>query len=190
MNDSIHRIEVASAAPSRIESKKEEMPLPSAVVSETDEAKRWLLIHLQILQKILNLFPKESSEDVAISLIRNLKQFKNYLYELTLQDLSHDTAFLLQLSESWHKFMEYFSFLDIETNSEESRAIKEFVSEIHDYPFDQKFSLGYYLSENAGENWIPFPFMNLLQNLYQEHQKDPNQSLLSHWLASLDRLLQ
>ena len=87
---------------------------------------------------------------------KNLKKFFVSLKELASADLSHDTDFLLKLSHHWNQFLEYFSLWTFSGSEEESR-LQAFFSAINDYPRGERYSLGYYLSEAAGEKWIPFP---------------------------------
>jgi hypothetical protein len=42
------------------------------------------------------------------------------------------------------------------------------IEAINHYPEKGDHSLGYYLSSSTGENWIPFPFMEILRNLHEK----------------------
>jgi len=67
-------------------------------------------------------------------------------------------------------------------NEKATNLIKKIIDEINDYPKNSEFTLGYYISEFAGYSWVPFPYMEMLQNLHLEDKKDPINSHLSHWI--------
>ncbi len=189
MNDSIHKIEIASEATAPVEPQKEKESQAKPSVHEMSSAMRWLILHLQILRKILPIFPKEMNEDALILMKKKLKKFLQSLQELSEKDVSHDTAFLLQLSHRWSQFLQYFSPLTIAQN-EEKKYITEFLLSLHDTPRGERYSLGYYLSEAAGETWVPVPFMNLLHNLFAEYQKEKEASTLFRWIDLLEKYLE
>jgi len=106
-------------------------------------------------------------------------------------DQSHDSEYLYNLSELWHGLLSDFSNIEIADRNHSPIAgkINEFTAEILHYPPDEAYSLGYYLTEHAGREWIPFPLMNLLQDLYKQHQKMPATSKLVFWTSQLSDII-
>jgi hypothetical protein len=124
--------------------------------------------------------------------IDDLLSFRNLLILLCNEDHSHDPHFLEQMSELWHILMHDCNPID--PVERKNLAIPDklniFINTIASFPPGEDHSLGYYLSEHAGSEWIPFPFMNLLQKLHEEHQIQAEQSILSSWLILLNSILE
>jgi hypothetical protein len=186
MDDPIHKIETTSVGPSPVEYEQEKHT-PQKPTQEIPASARWQILHFLILQRILPLFPKDSTENELLLLREHLKKFSSVLLELKRKDLSQDPSFLLDLSHEWNRFLDSFSPLHLSKTPQE-KELQKFFSEIQEYPQGERYSLGYYLSEAAGEKWIPFPFINLLHLLYEEHQKNPQNSQLRRWETSLQNI--
>jgi hypothetical protein len=125
------------------------------------------------------------------SFTEELKAFRSLLLELQEQDLSHQIDFASKLSYAWHAFADHLS-LTLRHNRklpfyQEGSLLVESI--LH-YPPDGEYSLGYYLSQYAGEKWIPFPFMNILQALHEEHASDPKGSHLEVWTQTISNLIE
>ena len=67
--------------------------------------------------------------------------------------------------------------------------MENFIESVQKYPENDEHSLGYYLTEYAGSDWLPFPFMEILQNLHFSHQTDPHNSYLSQWVKTLKEII-
>jgi hypothetical protein len=67
--------------------------------------------------------------------------------------------------------------------------MRSLIDAIQHYPERQQHSLGYYLSEYAGQKWLPFPYMEMIQKIHAEHLKNPTESALAQWTHRIDRLL-
>ncbi len=123
--------------------------------------------------------------------IDDIRAFKKVLEELAHFDKSHDPEFTNQLSLLWQNLYENCKGLD-QTHFQSdilASQIFEFADVITHFPPGEDHTLGYYLSEHAGQDWIPFPFMNLLRSLHEEFQSDPSTSKLTQWLDSLASMI-
>ena len=68
--------------------------------------------------------------------------------------------------------------------------IRTFIKELQHYPEHHEHSLGYYLTEYAGQKWLPFPYMEMIRNLHMYHKKNPENSLLSIWSKEIEEMIQ
>jgi hypothetical protein len=68
--------------------------------------------------------------------------------------------------------------------------MRTFVKELQHYPAHHEHSLGYYLTEYAGQKWLPFPYMEMLLKLHVLHKKDPQEGPLSLWSKALEEMIQ
>ena len=123
--------------------------------------------------------------------IEDLTAFKAVLEELAHFDRSHEPEYTQRLSLLWLNLYENCAGLDesLASSDDLTAQILDFVREITHYPPGEDHTLGYYLSEHAGQDWIPFPFMNLLADLHEQHQSDPAASQLSKWIHSLSSMI-
>ena len=88
------------------------------------------------------------------------------------------------LSFCWRGFLNHF--IPVALNKHPVvLQIRSFFDELHSFPDPQHFSLGYYLSEYAGEKWIPFPYMEMLRKLHQEYQTNAASSSLEKWMKEI-----
>ncbi|MBS3905002.1 MAG: hypothetical protein KGZ39_06725 [Simkania sp.] len=122
--------------------------------------------------------------------LQDLLAFKNILSELHKEDKSHDPEFTQRLSIIWQKLYENCSGLEdkIKHADELTASIMLLVKEIHHFPPGEEFTLGYYLTEHAGQDWIPFPFMNMLMDLHEESLASPATSQLSQWIRKINEI--
>jgi hypothetical protein len=60
---------------------------------------------------------------------------------------------------------------------------------IKNYPPDSDHHFGYYLLQQAGKDWLPFPFIEMLETLHTEHKENPKENTLSTWINRIDGLL-
>jgi hypothetical protein len=143
------------------------------------------------LRKFIGEFT-ESSKRRAASInkqkaLEDLAAFKTVLEELGLDDKSHEPEFTQRLSLLWQNVCENCSGLEDSVAHLDALAaqILNFVREISLFPPGEDHTLGYYLTEHAGQEWIPFPFMNLLAELHEEFHSSPETSKLRAWIQQL-----
>ena len=67
--------------------------------------------------------------------------------------------------------------------------LKILMQKIQHYPEYEEHTFGYYLTEYAGQKWIPFPYMEMVQKIHSEHMKNPKGSALTEWTNLIDELL-
>lgn len=137
-----------------------------------------------LLHKILDWFqPKAAIEEIA----KNLLAFKLILGILKIEDRSQDTSFLIHLSTVWHQLLDDLHKLG--KADPLAKRYASFIEAIEAYPDKSEHSLGYYLMEYKGQAWLPFPFMELLQKIHLDHQKNPHESYLTRWTHEIESLI-
>ena len=121
----------------------------------------------------------------------DLAAFKNLLEELAKEDKSHIPEFTQRLSLQWQKVSENCSGLEGRASELDllSSEIMNLIKEIHTFPPGEDHTLGYYLTEHAGQEWIPFPFMNMLHDLHEESLALKEKSQLFLWIHKIDEIL-
>jgi hypothetical protein len=123
--------------------------------------------------------------------LQDLRDFKKILEELCREDKSHDPEFTQRLSLIWQNVYENSSGLEFTAGQLDQLAseILQFIHDVDKYPPGEDFSLGYYLNEHAGQDWIPFPFMKLLSLLHEDFLTSPTTAKLGLWTRKLNEIL-
>ena len=186
--DPIHRSEEIERV--RFETKKgnKEQPEPPPNKEPTKLIDFVLLLIRQALQFLKPWVTKWGRGAIAESKMKlALAKWKEMLQLMMREDLSQDTQFLKSMSESWHRLLE--ESVQLAPSSRFSEPMRQFIQKISMHPKNSDYTFGYYLEEYAGHNWLPFPYMELLQDLHRRHAADPSSSLLSQWDALADKLL-
>ncbi|OGN63558.1 MAG: hypothetical protein A3E80_05645 [Chlamydiae bacterium RIFCSPHIGHO2_12_FULL_49_9] len=176
-----------------VEKEKKETPQPPPEPrSPKPRAVEILVAYFLILfRKILELIERGAgrrspSQDKG-SLGQNLLLFKTSIEMMKQEDKSQSGPFLSALALDWNRLTGDLRKMSAGGPIEiELRAL---IQKIQSYPKGTQHSFGYYLSEYAGQKWLPFPFMEMVQKAHFEHRKDPSHSALSDWSAKLDHLL-
>ena len=145
-------------------------------------------------KKMITLFGFKDRETLLLlehHLFAHLAAFRTHLRILTEQDESYNPDFTQQLTELWHNLIDDCNSVSasLDISSRTFNNIKFLISQISQYPYGTDHPLGYYLDAYAGKDWIPFPFMDILKELHDEHQKDPNKSHLAKWIFLFDDIL-
>jgi len=141
-----------------------------------------------ISDRLINFFPKRTSVESLLLMEKDLEHIKKCFNELKENDLSQDIHFLQQLSDYWLLFLADFDPISYSKHPMITK-IHQFLSTVEAFPIGQQYSLGYYLSESAGLRWIPFPYMAILKNLYQDHQVNQENSQLQAWTNEIDAMI-
>ena len=128
---------------------------------------------------------------VADELELELSDFKNVLAELTKKDVSRDPDYAQHLSQVWHHLLESANLVEFleRKKTDVLVQLKTLIETFNHYPAKQEHSLGYYMTEFAGKEWLPFPFMEQLHLLYEDYVSHKKESQLSHWISSIDLIL-
>ena len=124
-------------------------------------------------------------------LMESVVAFRKSLLNLAKEDLSHNPDFTQQLGQLWHNLVDDCNSLEHSEgfHSEIGNKLKFFISQVQNFPPGADHTLGYYFTEFAGKDWIPFPFMELLQELHQEYTASPPISVLQNWISLLNDIL-
>ena len=124
-------------------------------------------------------------------LMDDIVAFRQSLIVLSQEDQSHNPDFTQHLSELWHNLLDDCNALSLSTEkfTEILSQLKFFISLVQNFPPGADHTLGYYFTEYAGKNWIPFPFMELLQRLHEEYNASPAISVLNQWITLLNQIL-
>ena len=145
-----------------------------------------LLLVLSFFKNILKIFEKDARRPLALAKIP-LQKMKDLLVLLQREDRSEDPKFLEDLASSWGELLEMALQLK---DVSEGVELESLIRKIHDFlPRSGSRSLGYYLAEYAGKTWLPFPYMEMIRNLHEEHQRKAMKSVLSEWIHEIDRLI-
>ncbi len=150
---------------------------------------------LSFFKKILSTFSsKEKGQTLVFDLrrlIENIIAFRQQLVVLSLEDQSHNPDFTQQLSDLWHCILDDCNSLSLLPDTSEILAnVKFFISQVQNFPPGADHTLGYYFTEYAGKDWIPFPFMELLQQLHEGYNASPVISVLNNWITLLNEILE
>ena len=124
-------------------------------------------------------------------MLADLQHFFNILEELTKTDESFNPAYLLRLGQTWHALEEdcRAKVIAEQKSSEILSQTKSLLSEVSSYPKGTDHKLGHYLTKDVGEEWIPFPYMEMLRELHREHNASPTTSTLNHWMTLISDIL-
>jgi len=150
---------------------------------------------MSYFKKVLSAFSfKERNGALALDgqkIGQHILFFRKMLVLLSIEDQSHQPEFTQKLTELWHNLLDDCNSLSHTpvASSEILHKLNFFINEIQAYPPQADHTLGYYLTEYAGKEWIPFPFMELLQGLHEEFQSQGAQSTLGRLIGLLGELL-
>ncbi|HUD01436.1 MAG TPA: hypothetical protein VMR37_03860 [Rhabdochlamydiaceae bacterium] len=128
---------------------------------------------------------------LANELELELSAFKKALVQLTIEDASRDPNYAQHLSQAWHQLFDSVNLVEFleRKKSDVLTQLKTLIATFERYPSDQQHSLGFYMTEFAGKEWLPFPFMEQLHRLYEDHLTYKKESQLSHWISAIDLIL-
>ena len=122
---------------------------------------------------------KNLSPEAAIR--EHLLLFRAALETLQKENCSEDLAFLNRLSDLWNLLLS--DAMQLRRNTPQSIQLHDWIKKIQSYPPDQEYSLGYYLSDYAGQNWLPFPYLEMIKHLHEEYAQ------LSIWIHELSKII-
>lgn len=147
---------------------------------------------LALFHKFLKVFQYADSKGIATTTEQtvraNLLLLKEAFELLKREDKSQDAPFLNHLAALWHTALE--DILLFRKEAPIAQPFKILIQDIDTYPKGEEFTFGYYLIEYAGQKWLPFPYMELVHNIYAQHQRQPESSSLTRWTTWIDELMQ
>lgn len=124
-------------------------------------------------------------------LFADLKKIHLLFEQLKDRDQSENINFAQALSEAWCSIQLHAEGIQegLLKSALDPKLILSIIKEIGRYPEGAPHSLGYYLKEHAGRDWLPFPFMEILKKLHKEVALDGDRSSLSQWTDSLSKII-
>lgn len=146
-------------------------------------------------KKFTSLFSSTRAHSSRASTLQNLLhdifEFRKLLVTLAGEDTSHLPEFGETLSVSWDQLLDHCNHSPSSSDPVYPLFAKLlfFKNQVQHFPIGAEHTLGYYLSHHVGKGWIPFPFMDLLQNLHEEFSSSPTTSTLQKWILLLDEIL-
>ncbi len=156
--------------------------------------KKRLLVALRLMDKMVSKMLVELQDKPVIDLEKNttdcLFELHKLLTNLKKRDLSTSIPFAASFSKNWNAMLEsYIPVLLRRLPKPLQIEIKEFQKALYHYPDKSDYSLAYYLTNYAGEKWLPFPFITMVRDLHIEHANRPNESLLNAWTKTLSKII-
>lgn len=145
----------------------------------------------ELLIDQINMFlkkPKEAEDLNDIQIV--LTRFKSFLDQLKDLNTSEDYRFAQSLSELWHAIKKHIAeLIPLKKKPIYIESLDLLVKKINSYPKNTDHSLGYYLSEYAGEKWLPFPFIDILNTLHEEAIAKKSSGSLHDWTLAITTIL-
>jgi len=138
------------------------------------------------VESLLHLTKRDSSGEIVASPQENLFRLKTAFETLKIEDRNQDVPFLNNLSDIWHRLLE--DSLQYQRSDPVYTVFQHFLEDIQTYPPEEEHSFGYYLTEYTGQQWLPFPYMDLIHRIHSEYQNHPKSSALERWTRQLNEL--
>lgn len=154
-----------------------------------------LAAFFQFMKKILNIGSDEKKGGKTLlndhHIVEDLISFRKMLQILSNEDQSHNAEFTQQFSEIWNNLAEHRKYLEMthKKNPLLLSQLQSFMLLLERFPPSEEHSLGYYLSHHVGNEWLPFPCMEILTKLHAAYQQDSQASPLALWIRVIDDIL-
>ncbi len=129
---------------------------------------------------------REENEVTIATPSENLFFLKNAFDTLKKEDRNQDVPFLNHMSEIWHHILE--DSLHIQRSDPFWIPFQNFLEDLQTYPPDEEHSFAYYLTEYTGQQWLPFPYMDLVHQIHLDYLNNPKASALERWTTQIDEL--
>lgn len=149
-----------------------------------------------MLKKVLSLFISSGAAPATRferkTLNEELIALRKLFQKLEESDLSRDPNFTEELQLLWHRIYDHCNAISLNYSKLkiDITELNLLISKIHTYNTKANFSLGEYLDKNAGIEWLPFPFLDLLRSLHEDHKKHKLSSILESWIAHINAQLE
>ena len=128
---------------------------------------------------------------IADNVIQNLRNLRTLFRTLQDEDRSQNLDFALQLSKAWHGVLSYHQLASAkEMRQLAYEKMTKLINLFNRYPTADEHSLGHYLANFAGENWLPFPFMGILNDLYEENLDSGEKSNLAKLIHLITNIIE
>lgn len=125
-------------------------------------------------------------------IIEHIQSFRKSLEKLTTKDLSSSSEYATELSDKWIRLNDDLDQIEIMQRKDHSKtaSFRNMMDVIKHFPQDSEHRFGYYLLQHAGKDWLPFPFIEILETLHKNHLEDPKSSTLSSWFNLVDEVVE
>lgn len=132
--------------------------------------------------------PPVAKDDV---LIKDLERLKLLFLQLAEKDVSENVHFASTLSDTWSSLTDHSDAIEEGSmvSGIDPQKVRTLSKTIGKFPEGEEHTLGYYLKEHAGKDWLPFPYMELLKKLHRLHAVEPTHSPLQQWIEMLEEIL-
>ena len=180
---------------SRLGKDKKEKQKYSKLPADQDK-KLLLATFFSYLKKMFDTFSpskKIAGKVVDIqSIVEHLEAFKKLLEKLGKQDLSSSSDFATELSDQWSLILEDFDTIEIMQRKEANKTtdFRKMMDAIKNYPPESEHRFGFYLLQHAGKDWLPFPFIEILEKLHKDHLDSAKSSTLTLWLSLINQVIE
>ncbi len=149
-----------------------------------DEPKAFTRMLYLFLERVIHILNMWASKAVSVAsrepLRENLLLLQKTFFKMMEEDKSQDVTFLNGLSIHW---------LQLLIAASKNIELMPLIKDIESHPEHEEHTFGYYLEEYAGQKWLPFPYMEMIQKLHHEHLLDPPSSDLTRWTKMIEDLL-
>lgn len=181
-----HRIRIPPVYPDSHDENKEMIDLPTRI-----ESVIWATLLQEIDKKLNGLIKKKKKTELGFKeLYAALTNMRDAFQHLSHKDVSADSHFATNLSNNWHTIVTLVAEEETRrTPSPFLGFLKIFIQKLNNYPKNNNYSLGFYLTEYAGEEWLPLPFIDLLRKLHEEALINKAKSHLLDWSYILTDIL-
>ena len=146
---------------------------------------------IHVFKKFFELFEKSGGEKpeayTETDVRGRLTEMRDLFERIKMEDHSQDASFLQNLSQLWMRLLE--DAMQFSRRSIFAVQMQALIESIQEYPEGQEHSLGYYLTEYAGQKWLPFPYMEIIRGLWADYQENLEASRLSQWCRDLDEMI-
>lgn len=143
------------------------------------------------LKKVEHETKQQKTEkiDNSSNFLEILKRLKKLFNALKTENSSQDIHFIQNLVHAYQDLSDQLNLINpSETKTDFFIHCTLLLDSLAQYPAGHPFTLGYYLKNYSGENWLPFPLMNIISQLHIEAATDSGISHLAIWIKSIDEL--
>ncbi len=151
----------------------------------------FLLFFKQLLGKMKPSYTAQAEILKDDGLYKELYTLKTLLQQLAERDQSENVEYAEALSQAWITIGYHCESIEagIMKSSISSKGIRELLSSMSSHPEHSEHTLGFYLKHHAGNDWLPFPFMEILKKIHRSYAVDGNASALHGWITKVSALL-
>ncbi len=170
--------------------KKQSIDVPYKNGTLSSNALTRLTLFLKLQEKIEKFLYGHDNIHLQKNLFSCLKLLKSELDILSKKNVSQDYQFSEELSKNWHTILDFVRQYKDHLHEESYMCqLEKFIEVVHRYPDNSEHALGYYLTKFIGEDWLPFPFMEILEVLHEDAILKQDKSTLATWIKQIEEIL-